>query len=885
MTCLKVGNCCEMKNWLTNFCIMALAINLLAIVPLVIWFTGSIPPVLTIEMVADSPVYVNAGVGDWSSGHGECFQRDRGVAIDTLGACSASITLTTDADTDRLALEIVNGPVAVELRSVRLTIRRFLTREMDLAQFAERSHWEDGVSVALNQQGFLRVKIPQGGAKLLMRKGECLPWAWSFKASKTLHCLCLMELLLLLVAAIVSRRRRKFLDEEMLSLWGSTLFTVFFTIVMPVQTYLANMESFNYSFGELITSLVGSFLVCLVGSYSLLRLTRPFCGLVPHLLVFSVVLYEYLETGILAMDFPELTGDMSFFGDHARACKDTFILCVVMVIPLAFYRWASYTVKWGSLFLLVVSMASLFDVKVVKRVRHEGPLSDGFHAHQDIVESAVFSEKNNRLMFILDSVSTPVALDALKELPSFVATLDGFIAFTNNVGMHSQTYVGVAGLMTGRHCSSVSTMREYGFSCWGEISFLYDYMTNGIPVFASLGSFSEFGYTNAKIVSKRVADADQTCPMRQRIDSQQCWSLEEIVKFRLTPFAFGMKAWMLEQMYVGWNTAQRANSEGVLYPLVAAMPVVATNGALHVYHTIGCHQPFDIDRYGRRYSDVDDSDGRICEKACYAFLQLQKLFSVLRQRGLWDDALIVITADHGIDYGNGIYPQRAFPLLLVKPPYAKGPLLFSDVPTGHDRIATLMRGSLGLERISKENVSDLLVSSNRFFRTFRGDDFVDFVFDENQSVTKRTVHSEVDLSTLKPITIGRPLSLNLNSTDYPPIVFTGVDTGNWFCPYMSSTTKEMSLSIKVDRPGPYEVVLTIEPDTHNHNAVGVKTGNGRFVLRDTISNFKRTVALDQNGPKEIAIVGAMPLDGHIVLKGRYENAECDLWFRDILIKP
>jgi hypothetical protein len=129
---------------------------------------------------------------------------------------------------------------------------------------------------------------------------------------------------------------------------------------------------------------------------------------------------------------------------------------------------------------------------------------------------------------------------------------------------------------------------------------------------------------------------------------------------------------------------------------------------IHVYTT---HAPFvvgsDCERIDKKtFRSRGDIDRMVDQGAC-AILRLAQLIQRLRELELYDNTLIVVTADHGsmeraLDMGDlhsASHPDlnRTLPLLLVKPFEAAGPMRRSGVPASLSDVAHTVAELAGLD--------------------------------------------------------------------------------------------------------------------------------------------------------------------------------------------
>ena len=183
-----------------------------------------------------------------------------------------------------------------------------------------------------------------------------------------------------------------------------------------------------------------------------------------------------------------------------------------------------------------------------------------------------------------------------------------------------------------------------------------------------------------------------------------------------------------------------------LFPKLAALPERSgVEQTLHVYHTVGAHAPFFTDRFGRKLSSPGQGYAGYREKAYFVLKSLTNLFRELQARGIYDNSFIVVTSDHGGDYTqkdkrmcNGVEFPRAvpYPMLMVKPRGNKTPLAFSNVPTSHAKLSTLMSSSR-TRSLAEQEVTSILHEENRFFRYFVSHEMIhyDWKFSPDGSMT------------------------------------------------------------------------------------------------------------------------------------------------------
>ncbi len=500
----------------------------------------------------------------------------------------------------------------------------------------------------------------------------------------------------------------------------------FFAIAIPLQTFVANRALFKFSTGEFVLQ---TFLVWLVAFLVLwvgLMLSRRTFGYFLHGLVLAVVCYEYLQTGIFSIGEPSINGEVTYYMSKSLKVRDSLVLATVFAIFIIGYHWLKPYMKWIALGLAIMIGASLLDIK--KDTHNQAissPLSPGFCSKFEVARNLVHSGRRNVMMLILDSVSTEVSLDVLAERPIFRDVFSGFVAFTNNIGVHNFTESSIPAIMTGKlfdhGIEDGCEFQDYGFSALGDKSFLNDYRAAGIPASFLPGSFM-FGYSSGMESERNTKDEASWkggSIFDYRPDTTPPLTLFETMRFRLAPFALKYK--VLLTTFVGTKSHSSVKGEAALYPMLADAPIdVSLPNNLEIFHTQGAHAPFDVDRNGCILPSVRIDYAGHLDKAICAFSQLAHLMSAYKGRGIYDKSFIVVAADHGWMSKNHIANPhaldcRAPTMLWVKPIGAQGPLTFCEESTYHLNLKALMV-SVMTNDLSMIEVKKALHSENRVYR-------------------------------------------------------------------------------------------------------------------------------------------------------------------------
>ena len=679
-----------------------LAANLLFFLPLVWIVSWHVPERLEINVLAPEGLTVKVGF---------CADATASVEFVRLVSCAGVNGVQTiksyfadPIDKSNLALSFMGDGRSFELVSISILKHCFVRETLSAADFKNRFELKGETYVPKKGVKETRWKMTVGSD-------------WRLVAV-----VAFAEVFIFLVCCLLLQvktrcpRRKNLMDSFSVAF----LAAFFFCVAVPLQSYLVNRSIFDFTMSAFMGESVCLLAAVFVFLFGALYYSERSFGRIIHLFVLCLVLYEYLETGVLAIGMPQLNGETWFFANKARQLADTFILVGIIGIPILFYYWIKDVLHWVALGLLILCIASLFDIRSEKQADKRGGFHDYFLSQMDIAKSAVYSLDRNVFVFILDSVTIDAASDAMKADEGLRDKFTGVTAFCNNIGMGPYTSSGLPGIMTGKYQGDELAASDYAYSIFTDKSFIAPYLKSNAYV-GFINGLYDYGICSHAKVSEgkgKPEKARAMTPFSRRTSDLLGMNLYEIVRFRLTPF--GLKSWYLAMVFMGMDSHAKIESESTLYPILQGAPIdAARHLTLHVYHTHGSHPPIGFDEHGNRVrlGSRDNYEGFLGQ-TCYVLRQLARLFDNYRARGVYDNSLIVICADHGSVFSkNGKAANltpRAFPMLWVKPEKAHGSYKESDVTTSHANIAALLRLAVS-KTLTRAEIETTLHADKRLY--------------------------------------------------------------------------------------------------------------------------------------------------------------------------
>ena len=507
-------------------------------------------------------------------------------------------------------------------------------------------------------------------------------------------------------------------------LCGNVLFafaiTLFPCVLVPLQTFLGNHDVFDYSCLELlwhlaVVELVGWTVCAAILMAGKCILGKHFSVLIAILC--SLLVYSYLETGILSIGLPTLNG-ASTFDDLLHKIIDTVVFVGVLAAAIL-RRKTVLTFRWWVVCIVyLMSIAALFDAKKKSDDDSVSGAQQGlcFCLRDDIYEHFRFSSTRNALLFVLDSMPASVSTHIMESNPELQSLYTGFTAYRNNIAMHEKTSEGLPGLMTGNYLGSIRELSRFQMSMADETSLIHPYLLRGYSVYCASTLLS---FMSKTLFVEKVRQADgpgdfaKTVLLRSSKEIPYL-SLVDISIFRVAPYLFkqGIYQSAMKGKAADWTTTEQA-----VYPKLAkGFDETKTNGVLGVFHTVGVHLPLYENRNGELYDNPRRDLVALEETAYYKIKVLGEFLAGLKRRGIYDRSFIVVAADHGNSLmQKGKCEGSESSILWVKPIGEGRRFTFSDLPTSNCKVCELFK-QVSSRDLATEEINGILESHNRRFR-------------------------------------------------------------------------------------------------------------------------------------------------------------------------
>lgn len=385
----------------------------------------------------------------------------------------------------------------------------------------------------------------------------------------------------------------------------------------------------------------------------------------------------------------------------------------IFIVPLTLSRHHRYAwLKGTSIVAVAIIIMQGAGVASAFADYHESA-AKGDHPYVTQGGFFTLNPENNVVVFVLDTYDTAILDQALVDDPHVLDNFTDFTYFRNSSGTMIPTQYAVPYMLSGNKPKPDQALGEYMGNRYEGTTFLPTLSDKGY----TLGLYTDsamFNYNNPTDVALAQSTLNIHPMDSLPLDVWQTWLvMNQCALYREAPWVLKPAFWYYTTEVNNRMIADTESDDGndVLYELDDAAILEslrehklsaideAGSGAFRFIHLFGPHFPFSMDENGNDIG-VGRSDKE--RQALGTLKVVDEYIQQMKQLGLYDQAPIIVTADHGEWSEREDPPSRAIcPIMLVKPSMPQGgtgqPYVISEAPVDHDDILPTIAWAIGAD--------------------------------------------------------------------------------------------------------------------------------------------------------------------------------------------
>ncbi len=475
--------------------------------------------------------------------------------------------------------------------------------------------------------------------------------------------------------------------------------TLTFLLFGMLDLFLRNHNSMPFFLSEIIAPFALTWLIASVVLCAMLTVLRGRVLDIALSLLLGVLVAGYLQGTFLNLPLGQLNGSAVPWDDYrAHAVFNLLLWQTIMLLPLVLW-WLSRSLWQRAMLLIPLVLVGMQLAGLVGTLATADKdifqARKGFLSEQGLYE---VSTKDNILVFVLDRMDA-LYIDGIRnDGADYFDDLEGFTYYRDNTSMYARTFPSVPYMLTGKLCFFDTTPSEYMRQAYAESPFL--------------PTLREAGYTTKLYIQEKYSygDLSQITGLADNIDPGSValdvpllmQQMGLLTANRFMPHALKASFWLpsnafdaLRKMPVGQAPYQMNDYRFYQGLLRNRLTTQSEKGNFLFLHLNGSHPAYELSDEAERVPQ-SESDELTQTRGC--FHMLREYFNQMKALGLYDDATIVITGDHGeTDTYTPLstYKTTAF---FYKPKGSAGvPLDYSDAPISHANLQATLIQAAGLD--------------------------------------------------------------------------------------------------------------------------------------------------------------------------------------------
>ena len=510
-------------------------------------------------------------------------------------------------------------------------------------------------------------------------------------------------------------RKKPFLTILLCNLFAA-LTVLFFA---PMEVLLANIGEFFFPFAnvwwfQLLAALAAALLVS-----GLMLLLPSRAGLAAAGLSFGFGLAAYIQVLFMNGHMASLTGvrfDITPAGIRNNLINWAVILAAVLLAVSVFSgkrrKYTEIALRALAAALTVMQLTG-FIGSCVMSAESQKDMPDPAESRQNHVLTAEkqfeLSSAQNTVVFVLDTADAAYAGEMLSRWPEMNSVLSGFIWYPNATSRYNRTYPALTYMLTAQECHMDKPVPEYVNGAWDKgMAFVKGLSGAGTDI-RILTPDPELISDAADLYIANSVPYDYTDPGNLYLPRLEKVLLR-IALFKCLPYQF-KSPFLYDMDYANTASFKIFNDPALHFNDKDTAFAADLRGALTVtgdyqkafrfYHLYGSHIGADWDEnLAVRQPGTEEDYPAILRGS---FRNVEEYIRQMKDLGLYDSATVIVTADHGSNFGvpAGQPLERttpACPLMMVKYPGAdlSQPLRISRAPVCQDDLFATVEQSLSV---------------------------------------------------------------------------------------------------------------------------------------------------------------------------------------------
>lgn len=427
-----------------------------------------------------------------------------------------------------------------------------------------------------------------------------------------------------------------------------------FGIFGPTEIFFGNYSELGFVYGEfgwkfLICGVLLSFVLTFIFLFLPDMIRKPLLALIWGSSIAGYIQVMFLNKGI---DQIGVTAE-GYIPDTATSLKNGIFWIIMLVIALVI----TYLAKSVWKKILIITSGILLGVQLVGYISlFITADSNAFHYAEgepclSSEKQYTVSSKDNVILFVLDTFSNYFLDTALAMYPDLTTGMNDFTYYNNADCNYYGTYPSLAHMLTGHELDTTQSVDDYLYSCWNNTTTddyynllkSHNYTVNlYTPLTDLLTGTNSVDIMSGKIDNITTADSNRVIDYKKLYKTMLTMSCYRFVPEYFKP-NYDVKNEQYESI-VSYPENEIQYSNPNFYNNLVATKLSADDSSNYftIQHLNGTHEFINDEN-----CQYDYDNATIESTVKGIFTMIYEYLDQLKALGVYDNATIIITADHG----------------------------------------------------------------------------------------------------------------------------------------------------------------------------------------------------------------------------------------------
>ncbi len=481
------------------------------------------------------------------------------------------------------------------------------------------------------------------------------------------------------------------------------------------ETFFSNLKEFHFSAGDIACYV----LLIVISIWILLNMLLLFEGkqsepIICGMTVFALCSYiqgMFLNNYLFLMDGKKMEWSVQLLTGNILVWLGIIIFTCVI---LQKNKQRMVNIMFGvSGIMLAMQLAGGVSVCVTTDVAADKAVKHDYFSNEGLYTAA---ENTNVYVFVLDTFDVDYWNQIIEEEPDFAEPMEGFIFYPDTVSQFSRTYPSIPYMLSEQLYFYEIPQQEYNQNAVSSCKIWNELLDNNYNLYFYEESQEYIGDEIRYKAKNYVAEGKEISKNVSLSGTLQ--SMMKISGYRIMPYFIKTNYLYTSEMVnsaiiteVRYDRPVFNPLDGIVYQeFQNSLEISNETKAFKFIHLNGAHAPYYMDE---NCKIVDSGNTSLIEQCKGSMKLVYRYLSELKRLGLYENSLIIITADHGENYVTKMLEQNTNPILFIKPMNnSTESMKISDVYASQNDILPTIASQLNLEYDEKWGI-DLLNTNGK----------------------------------------------------------------------------------------------------------------------------------------------------------------------------